>query len=72
MGQPRTAVQQAFWHPTFDTQKMTKMRKNDVKMIGPKIIQDHSQEVPGPSGHQKTLKNNVEHPPEPLRDVLEK
>ena len=48
------------------------MRKNDVKMIDPKIIQNHSQEVPGPSGHQKTLKNNVEHPPETLRDVLEK
>ena len=47
--QPRTAVEQVFWHPTFDTQKMTKMRKNDVKMIDPKIIQNHSQEVPGPS-----------------------
>ena len=66
------ALEQVSWHPTLDTQKVTKMRKNDVKMIGPKIIQDHSQEVPGPSGHQKTLKNNVEHPPEPPRDVLEK
>ena len=72
MPQPRTALEQVFWQPTFDTQKMTKMRKNDVKMIDPKIIQNHSQEVPGPSGHQKTLKNNVEHPPEPFRDVLEK
>ena len=45
------------------------MRKNDVKMIDPKIIQNHSQEVPGPSGHQKTFKNNVEHPPEPLREA---
>ena len=69
MRQPRPAVQQAFWHPTFDIQKMTKMTKNDVKMIYPKFIQNRSQEVPGPSGHQKTFKNNVQHPPEPFRDV---
>ena len=67
--QPRTAVQQVFWHPTFDTQKMTKMIKNDVKMIYPKFIQNRSQEVPVPSGHRKTFKNNVQHPPEPFRDV---
>ena len=70
MRQPRTALEQG--QPTFDTQKMTKMRKNDVKMIDPKIIQNHSQEVPGPSGHQKTWKNNVEHPQEPLRGVQKK
>ena len=46
--------------------------KNDVKMIDPKFIQNHSQEVPGPSGHQKTLKNNAKHPPEPLRGVQKK
>ena len=63
------ALEQVLWHPTFDTQKMTKMRKNDAKMIDPKFIQNHSQEVPRPPGHQKTLKNNVEHPPEPLRGV---
>ena len=72
MPQPRTALEQVFWQPTFDTQKMTKMRKNDAKMIDPKFIQNHSQEVPGPSGHQKHLKNNVEHPPEPLRGVYKK
>ena len=60
MRQPRTAVQQAFWHPTFDTQKMTKMTKNDVKMIYPKFIQNRSQEVPGPSGHQKTFRRDPE------------
>ena len=70
--QPRTAVQQVFWHPTFDTQKMTKMTKmtkNVMNMSCPKFIQNRSQEVPGPSGHQKTIKNNVQHPPEPFRDV---
>ena len=54
------ALEQVFWHPTFDTQKMTKMRKNDVKMIDQKIIQNHSQEVPGPSGHQKTFRRDPE------------
>ena len=34
-------------------------------MTDPKFIQNHSQEVPRPSGHQKTFKSNVEHPPEP-------
>ena len=66
------ALEQVFWQPTFDAKKMTKMRKNNVKIINPKIIQNHSQEVPGPSGHQKTLKNNVEHPPEPLWGVQKK
>ena len=60
MGQPRTAVQQAFWHPTFDAQKMTKMIKNDVKMIYLKFIQNRSQEVPGTSGHQKTFRRDSE------------
>jgi len=27
--QPTIALEQVFWHPTFDTQKMTKLRKND-------------------------------------------
>ena len=66
------ALEQVSWHPKFDTQKMTKMRKNDAKIIDPKFIQNHSQEVPGPSGHQKKFKNNVEHPPEPFRDVQKK
>ena len=38
------------------------MRKNDAKMIDPKFIQNHPQEVPRPSGHQKTFKSNVKHP----------
>ena len=64
------ALEQVFWHPTFDTKKMTKMRKNDAKMIDPKFIQNHSQE--DLQDIKKHEKNNVEHPPEPLRDVLEK
>ena len=58
--------------PDIRHSKSDKNEKNNVKMIDPKIIQNHSQEVPGPSGHQKTFKNNVEHPPEPLRDVQKK
>ena len=61
-------LEQAFRHPTFDTQKVTKMRKNDVKMIDPKIIQNHSQEVPGPSGHQKNKPGTLgKHIPEHRR-----
>ena len=66
------ALERVSWHPTFDIQKVIKMSKNDAKISDPKFIQNHSHEVPGPSGHQKTFRNNVEHPPEPLRDVLEK
>ena len=68
VGQPRTAVEQVFWHPTFDTQKMTKMTKNVKIMICPKFIQNRSQEVPGPSGHQKNKPGTLgKHIPEHRR-----
>ena len=66
--QPRTAVQQVFWHPAFDIQKMTKMTKNVKIMICPKFIQNRSQEVPGPSGHQKNKPGTLgKHIPEHRR-----
>ena len=40
--------------PGIRHSKNDKNDKNDVKMIYPKFIQNRSQEVPGPSGHQKT------------------